>query len=237
MRFDIITAFPAMFTAFAENGVFGKGVKSGKIDIKCWNLRDFADNKHNRIDDRPFGGGSGMVLLPIPLQRALLEVKKVNAGRVILLSPQGRILDGEAVCAMAAQQSIILVCGRYRGIDERFIAQYVDAEISVGDYILSGGEVAAMVLMDAVSRFITDVLGNEQSLCEETFADGLLDAPCYTAPVNCFGMEVPALLRSGDHGAIRKWREEQSRLRTQQKRPDLWAAYLARSPRSSENGE
>jgi tRNA (guanine37-N1)-methyltransferase len=223
MWIGVISLFPEMFRAITDYGVTGRAVKNGLLNVQCWTPRDFAYDRHRSVDERPYGGGPGMLMMVQPLRDAIHEAKK-QAGegtKVIYLSPQGRKLDQQGVSELAAYQKIILVCGRYEGIDERLIATEIDEEWSIGDYVLSGGELAAMTLMDAVSRFIPGVLGHEDSAAEDSFAEGLLDCPHFTRPEVLEGMEVPAVLLSGNHADIRRWRLKQSLGRTWLRRPEL----------------
>jgi len=223
MWIGVISLFPEMFRAITDYGVTGRAVKNGLLNVQCWTPRDFAYDRHRSVDERPYGGGPGMLMMVQPLRDAIHEAKK-QAGegtKVIYLSPQGRKLDQQGVSELAAHQKIILVCGRYEGIDERLIATEIDEEWSIGDYVLSGGELAAMTLMDAVSRFIPGVLGHEDSAAEDSFAEGLLDCPHFTRPEVLEGMEVPAVLLSGNHADIRRWRLKQSLGRTWLRRPEL----------------
>jgi len=221
--FGVISLFPEMFETFTQQGVIGRAVKTGLLQVECFNPRDFTFDKHRTVDDRPYGGGPGMLMMVQPLKDAILAAKKA-AGRktkVIYLSPQGKKLDQAGVKQLSQNESLILVAGRYEGIDERVIQTQVDEEWSIGDYVLSGGELPAMVLMDAVSRFVPGVLGHEQSAEQDSFSHGLLDCPHYTRPENLDGELVPKVLLSGDHKKIRQWRLQQSLGRTWQRRPEL----------------
>lgn len=222
MRFDIITLMPAMFAPFLTSGVVGRAFAAGLAKAEVINLRDYGDD-NGAVDDRPFGGGSGMVLMAKPVVAAIRARRRVNPDLpVIYPTPRGRLFCDAEARRMAKLPGMILLCGRYRGIDERAITAEVDAEISVGDYVLSGGEVAAMTIMDAVLRHRDGVLGNPQSADEESFGgdDGLLDAPCYTRPAVFEGAEVPPVLLSGDHAAIRKWRQKMARQLTTKQAAD-----------------
>ncbi len=225
MTFDIITLFPKMFDSPFSEGIVGQAVGAKKINLSFWNPRDYTSDKHKSVDDRPFGGGDGMVMLPEILKRVLSDIKGKNQPkkrRVVYLSPQGALLNQKKAKYLAENfDQIVLLCGRYGGIDERIIQTEVDEEISVGDYILSGGELGAMVLIDTVARFIPGVLGNEVSPLEESFKDNLLEHPLYTRPREFEGRGVPEVLLSGNHSKILEWRKEQSILRTLEKRPDL----------------
>jgi tRNA (guanine37-N1)-methyltransferase len=227
MRIQVITLFPEEFTPLVDIGVTGRGIRDGKVELELLNPRDFAADRHRSVDDRPYGGGPGMVMAIEPLRsaihlaRARAEERAEGQARVGLLSPQGRRLDQEAVAELAQRQELILVCGRYEGIDERLIELEVDEEWSIGDYVLSGGELAAAVIIDAITRLLPGVLGDEQSAHQDSFSDGLLDFQHYTRPENVEGLHVPAVLLSGDHGAIARWRRKQSLGRTWQRRPEL----------------
>ena len=221
--FGVISLFPEMFQIFTQQGVVGRAVKNGLLNVECFNPRDFTFDKHRTVDDRPYGGGPGMLMMVQPLTDAILAAKQA-AGRktkVIYLSPQGKKLDQAGVKQLSENESLILVAGRYEGIDERVIQTQVDEEWSIGDYVLSGGELPAMILMDAVSRFVPGVLGHEQSAEQDSFSHGLLDCPHYTRPENLDGELVPKVLLSGDHEKIRQWRLQQSLGRTWQRRPEL----------------
>ncbi|MDP2562689.1 tRNA (guanosine(37)-N1)-methyltransferase TrmD [Psychrobium sp. 1_MG-2023] len=223
MWLGVITLFPEMFRAITEQGVTGRAVKQGLIQLQCWNPRDFTHDKHRTVDDRPYGGGPGMLMMVQPLRDAILAAKQAAGGdaKVIYLSPQGRRLDQTGVEELSQSDKLILICGRYEGIDERIIQSLVDEEWSIGDYVLSGGELPAMTLIDAVSRFVPGVLGKQASAEQDSFADGLLDCPHYTRPENLDGMTVPSVLLSGNHEKIKRWRLEQSLERTLKRRPDL----------------
>ena len=223
MWIGVISLFPEMFLSITGHGVTGRAVKNGLISVDCWNPRDFTYDRHHTVDDRPYGGGPGMLMLVEPLRKAI-HAAKAAAGdnaKVIYLSPQGRKLDQQGVCELAANEKLILVCGRYEGVDERVIQTEIDEEWSVGDYVLSGGELPAMVLIDAVSRFVPGVLGHQASAKEDSFADGLLDHPHYTRPEVLDGMCVPPVLLSGNHAEIDRWRMKQSLGRTWLRRPEL----------------
>jgi len=223
MWLGVITLFPDMFKAITEQGVTGRAVKQGLIQLQCWNPRDFTHDKHRSVDDRPYGGGPGMLMMVQPLRDAITAAKVAAGGdaKVIYLSPQGRRLDQTGVLELSTNEKLILICGRYEGIDERIIESLVDEEWSIGDYVLSGGELPAMTLIDAVSRFVPGVLGKQASAEQDSFSDGLLDCPHYTRPEILDGETVPSVLLSGNHEKIKRWRLEQSLLRTQTRRPDL----------------
>lgn len=223
MKIQVITLFPEEFTPLIDLGVTGRGIRQGKVRLELLNPRDFARDRRQTVDDRPYGGGPGMVMAVEPLRSAIRAARDATGGKaqVSLLSPQGRRLDQAVVREMAQREHLILVCGRYEGIDERLIELEVDEEWSVGDYILSGGELAAAVIIDAITRLVPGVLGDEQSAQQDSFTDGLLDCQHYTRPEEVDGLEVPPVLLSGDHGAIRRWRKKQSLGRTWLRRPDL----------------
>ena len=221
--FGVISLFPDMFSPFTQQGVIGRAVKSGKISVDTFNPRDFTHDRHRTVDDRPYGGGPGMLMMVKPLTDAIHAAKNIGGenSKVIYLSPQGKPLDQAGVKRLASIERTILICGRYEGIDERVIESHVDEEVSIGDYVLSGGELPAMVLMDAVARLVPGVLGHKASAVEDSFTDGLLDCPHYTRPEVLEGQKVPEVLLSGDHEKIRQWRLMQSLGRTMQRRPDL----------------
>ena len=223
MWLGIITLFPEMFKAITEQGITGRAVKNSLIQLQCWNPRDFTHDKHRTVDDRPYGGGPGMLMMVQPLRDAIVAAQAAAGGdaTVIYLSPQGRRLDQAGVEELAEREKLILICGRYEGIDERIINTLGDEEWSIGDYVLSGGELPAMTLIDAVSRFVPGVLGKMASAEQDSFSDGLLDCPHYTRPENLDGLSVPSVLLSGNHEKIKRWRLEQSLERTLKRRPDL----------------
>ena len=221
MRFDVISLFPAMFEAMRV-GVTGRAIERGQVQLALWNPRDFSDDMHRTVDDRPYGGGPGMVMMVDPLRRAISAAGAVApASPVVYLSPQGRRLDQDAVKEMAIRPGLVLLAGRYEGIDERLIEAYVDEQWSIGDYVVSGGELPAMVLMDAVIRQLPGVLGHADSAKQDSYADGLLDCPHYTRPEEIEGRRVPEVLTSGNHDLIRRWRLQQALGRTWLRRPDL----------------
>jgi tRNA (guanine37-N1)-methyltransferase len=221
MRFDIITIFPDMFGSVISRGVIKKALDKGLIEVHIHNLRDFTFDKHKQIDDRPFGGGQGMVLKSEPIFAAVEKIKLNEKTPVYLLSPQGRKFDFSLAEELAQHPQVIIICGRYEGVDERVIQYLVTDEISIGDYILTGGEPAAIVIVDAISRFIPQVVGNVESVKSDSFCEGLLEFPQYTRPRNFRGMEVPEVLFSGDHSKIESWRREKSLEKTWRQRPDL----------------
>lgn len=222
MKFDILTLFPQMFPPFYQEGVLGRALKNGLLDINLINIRSFAKGPHKVTDDRPYGGGNGMVMKPGPVCRALQSIKRVDGrSAVILLTPQGQTFDQSIAWDLSKLDQLVLVCGRYEGVDERVRERYVDRELSIGDYILSGGELGAMVVVDAVSRLVPGVLGGERSNLEDSFEQGLIEYPHYTRPRVFEGVEVPEVLLSGDHEKIRLWRRKESLKRTRDRRPDL----------------
>ena len=223
MRVEVISLFPEMFAAITEYGITSRAVAQGLLELNCWNPRSFTEDRHQTVDDRPFGGGPGMVMKIKPLEDALAAAKHAIGGpaKVIYLSPQGRQLKQDAVSELAKQDNLILIAGRYEGIDERFIETYVDEEWSIGDYVLSGGELPAMVLIDAVTRLLPGALNHADSAQEDSFSDGLLDCPHYTRPVRYAGKDVPEVLLSGNHEHIRRWRLQQALGRTAERRADL----------------
>lgn len=225
LRFDVITLFPEMFAAVTESGITRRALERGLWQLARWNPRDWAENDYRRVDDRPFGGGPGMVMQPVPLEKAIDAARQARGGegRVIYLSPQGAPLTHGRVGDLAATKGAILLCGRYEGVDERLIERRVDEEISLGDFVLSGGEIAAMALIDACVRQLPGALSDEASAVEESFVVGLLDCPHYTRPEVYEDMAVPEILLSGHHENIRRWRLKQSLARTRKRRPDLLA--------------
>ena len=224
IRFHVVTLFPEMFAALTHSGISGRALETGLWSLGLWNPRDFTRDNYRTVDDRPYGGGPGMLMLAEPLEKALDAARKAGGGRVIYLSPQGRKLDHRKVMELAGRTAVTLLCGRYEGIDERLIERRVDEELSIGDYVLSGGELAAMTVIDAVVRQIPGALGDGQSAAEESFVEGLFDCPQYTRPDVYAGVRVPEVLLSGHHENIRRWRLQQALGRTWLRRPDLLAA-------------
>ena len=223
MQFNIITLFPDMFSAISNEGVIARAIKKSIISIKTWQLREFSNNQYKNVDDKPYGGGAGMVMQVKPIRDCLIAIKKDSPETtVVYLSPQGQKLDQKLVEELATRSSITFLCGRYEGVDERVIEHDVDMEISIGDYVISGGELAAMVAIDAVSRRLPGVLGNESSL-KDSFSNNLLDHPHYTRPEVVDGQSVPEVLLSGHQAKIDAWRMQQSIEKTKLKRPDLLA--------------
>lgn len=223
MRIDCLTLFPDMMKSVLDESIIGRASKAGVLDIRYTNIRDFAENKHNRVDDTPYGGGMGMVMQAGPIYRAYQSVLETAEAKpkVIYMSPQGRVFNQQIAKELATESHLVFLCGHYEGVDERVIEEIVDEELSIGDYVLTGGEIPALTVIDAVSRMIPGVLPSEEAFSEESLYNGLLEYPQYTRPPVFLGREVPAVLLSGHHENIGKWRREQSVLRTALKRPDL----------------
>lgn len=226
MRFDLITLFPEMLSAITGQGVTGRAVDRGLVDVHHWNPREFTEDRHRTVDDRPYGGGPGMVMLYEPLKKAIRQARDSHkesgiSPHLIYLSPQGEPLTQGRAEELSKRDGLILLAGRYEGVDERLIESEVDEEISIGDYVVSGGELPAMVLMDAVIRLLPGALGHEDSAAEDSFSDSLLDHPHYSRPEEIDGRSVPEVLLSGNHQAIARWRREQAELRTKKRRPDI----------------
>ena len=223
MRFDIVTLFPGLIRSGTSEGVTGRAIDRGLVDLRTWDPRCYAADKHRTVDDRPYGGGPGMVMKVEPLRDAIRAARKDSTlpAKTVFLSPQGRLLNQRAIVDFAKLPRLILVAGRYEGVDERLIEAEIDEEWSIGDYVLSGGELAAMVMFDAVVRLIPGVLGHAESAEQDSHMAGLLDCPHYTRPERVDGLEVPRILQSGNHEAIRRWRLRQALRRTRQRRPDL----------------
>jgi tRNA (guanine37-N1)-methyltransferase len=222
MEIDILSLFPDYFRGPFDVSMIQRAKDAGLITIRQTNIRDFAENKHGRVDDRPFGGGPGMVMCPGPVARAIRSVRRPNS-HVVYLSPQGKVLNAAKCQELAKKEHLIFLCGHYEGVDERILKTQIDEEISIGDYVLTNGCVAAIVVIDALSRFVPGVIGDPDSVREDSFQEGLLDAPHYTRPEIFEGMEVPAVLLGGNHAEIRKWRKTQSLIKTRRVRPDLLA--------------
>jgi tRNA (guanine37-N1)-methyltransferase len=219
---EILTLFPGFFSGPLRESILGRGRESGAAEVTVTDIRDFARDRHRKTDDAPYGGGAGMIMKPEPLVGALEHASQAQPSAPrILLTPQGRPLDQSGVESLASEDGMILTCGRYEGVDQRVRDGWIDREISIGDFVLSGGEPAALVLVDAVVRLLPGVLGNQASLDEESFSDGTLEYPQYTRPREFRGREVPDVLLSGDHGRIAEWRRQQALERTRQRRPDL----------------
>jgi tRNA (guanine37-N1)-methyltransferase len=223
MRIDVVSIFPQMFRALTESGITQRAIEQGVLRLQIWNPRDYASDSYRRVDDRPYGGGPGMVMMPEPIDVAIRAAKAAHseAVPVVFLTPQGRRLDHSGVTELVSCRGLVLIAGRYEGIDERVLRRHVDEEWSIGDYVLSGGELAAMVIIDAMARQLPGGLGNADSAEQDSFANGLLDYEHYTRPELYDGQAVPAVLLSGDHDAIRRWRLKQSLGRTWLRRPDL----------------
>jgi tRNA (guanine37-N1)-methyltransferase len=237
LRIDILTLFPEMFDAFRATSIVGRACQHGLVDIHLTNIRDFALDKYGSVDDAPFGGGPGMVLMCQPLFDAVEHLraeqglqKNLPKGKVLLMTPQGRPLTQAIAAELAARDRLIIIAGHYEGFDERIRQGLADDEISIGDFVLSGGEIAAMALVDAVARLQPGALGKDESTHEESFSTGLLEYPQYTRPREFRGMQVPEVLLSGDHGKIIRWRAEQARKRTRERRADLWEKYVKEHP-------
>lgn len=236
MLFEILTLFPAMFDGPFSDSIIKRAVDKNLASIRFVNFRDFTEDKHKTVDDTPYGGDPGMLIKPEPLAGAIVATKARLANKgitpwVAFLSAQGRQLDHELVETLGSKDAIVLVCGHYKGIDQRVIDKYADMEISVGDYVLSGGEIPAMIVVDAVTRLIPGVLGNPESAERDSFFNGLLDSPQYTRPEEWEGLAVPDVLVSGHHENIRQWRMEQSIKLTKERRPDLWERFKRRRDR------
>ena len=222
MDFTVLTLFPEMFSVLLAGGIVRRAIEAEYITVEPVNIRDFAKDRHRTVDDRPYGGGSGMLMKPEPLAEAIRQAgKKHPEAWKILLTPQGRLFDQKVAGELAEQPSVILVCGRYEGVDERVREHLVDEELSIGNYVLTGGELAAMVIIDAVTRLVPGTLGSEASAQEDSFSGGLLEYPQYTRPRSFEGVDVPEVLVSGNHAAIKEWRRRASLVRTMLKRPDL----------------
>jgi tRNA (guanine37-N1)-methyltransferase len=227
-RFDVITLFPEMFDAITKHGITSRALKQKIYDLQCWNPRDFTTDNHKTVDDRPFGGGPGMVMLAEPLEKAIEAAKQARAKEnteswVIHLSPAGKPLTHQKVMQLSKKQGLVLLTSRYEGVDQRLIDAQVDEEISIGDYVLSGGELPAMALIDAIVRQLPGSLGDGDSAIEDSFVNGLLDCPHYTRPEEYKGVKVPEVLMSGNHAKIKQWRLKMSLQRTRDQRPDLLA--------------
>jgi tRNA (guanine37-N1)-methyltransferase len=231
LRIDILTLFCEMFDGFLSASIVGRAIRGGLLEVHRTNIRDFATDSYGSVDDAPFGGGPGMVLMCQPIFDAVQSVRAeaAPAGKVVLLTPQGRPMDQALARELSEEPRLILVAGHYEGFDERTRVGLADMEVSLGDFVLSGGEVAAMALIDAVVRLLPGALGKDESTREESFSAGLLEYPQYTRPREFRGMAVPEVLLSGDHAKIARWRDEQAELRTMQRRPDLWEKYKKRN--------
>jgi tRNA (guanine37-N1)-methyltransferase len=222
MIFDVLTLFPGMLVSPLQESILGRAGKQQLLQVRLHNLRDWAEGKHQVTDDTPYGGGDGMVMKPEPIARAIADLRANSPrAKVLLMTPQGTPFTHQAACRLAAEEGLIFLCGRYEGFDERVRQSLVDAEYSIGDFVLTGGELPALVMIDAIARFLPGVLGGSDSAEIDSFSDGLLEYPQYTRPAVFNGMAVPDVLLSGDHGRIARWRREQQLLRTLQRRPDL----------------
>ena len=228
MKISILTLFPEMCEAFVNESIIGRAVKNEKVDIKCINIRDYANNKHNKVDDTPYGGGMGMIMSAEPIYNAYKSVCDGEKPHLVYLSPKGKTFTQQKAVELSKLDHLVLLCGHYEGIDERVLEEIVTDYVSIGDYVLTGGELPAMVMIDAISRFVPGVLSNDESAQTESFHDDLLEYPQYTRPAVWMGKEVPAVLLSGDHKKVEEWRLEQSISRTKERRPDLYALYEAR---------
>ena len=233
MQFDVVTLFPEMFAALTQSGVTRRAFEQNRCGLSLWNPRDFTTDNHRTVDDRPYGGGPGMVMMARPLEATITAAKQrqlelgLAAPRVVFMSPQGRPLTHERVTQLKAEPGLVILCGRYEAVDQRLLDRCVDEEISVGDFVLSGGELPAMVLMDAVIRLLPGVLNTEASAIEDSFVNGLLDSPHYTRPETYEGMAVPPVLMGGNHAEIGKWRRQRMLEATAKKRPDLLVSARA----------
>lgn len=245
IRFDCLTLFPDMLRAVLGDSIIGRAASRGLLDIRYVNIRDFAGNKHNRVDDAPYGGGSGMVMQPGPIYDAYRSVADGldYKPHVIYLSPQGRVFDQSVAAELVQKRHLVLLCGHYEGVDERVLEEIVDEELSLGDFVLTGGEIPAMAVIDAVSRLVPGVLSSEEAYQQESHFSGLLEYPHYTRPPEFHGRSVPDILLSGHHENVDKWRHEQALLRTRRKRPDMLARadlteedkrFLERTPETTD---
>ena len=229
-HFDVISLFPEMLQSYLETSILGRAVENGMIDVGLTNPRDFTTDRHHKVDDTPFGGGAGMLMMAEPIYQAVSEVRaRRSPHKVLLLSPSGPVFDQDMAMEIASWGSVALICGRYEGVDERVAEHVVDGELSIGDYVLTGGEIGALTVIDAVSRLLEGVLGNSEGAANESFADAyLLEQPQYTRPRVWRDHEIPEVLLSGDHGKIHSWRMDQRIQRTSVRRPDLYAKFLKR---------
>jgi len=230
MKIDIMTLFPEMCNAFLNESIIGRARQSGKVEINCVNIRDFTKDKHNRVDDSTYGGGTGMLMQAQPIYDCYKSLcEKNEKPHVIYMSPQGRVLTQQRARELSEKEHIIILCGHYEGVDERVLEEIVDEEISIGDYVVTGGELPALILTDCISRMLDGVLRNEEAYSLESHYDGLLEYPQYTKPFEWHGKTVPEVLISGHHANIDKWRREQSIERTREKRPDLYEKFIEKS--------
>jgi tRNA (guanine37-N1)-methyltransferase len=224
MRFNVLTLFPEMFSGFLSESMARRAVQAGLIEVNLYNIRDYSKDKHHRADDYPFGGGAGLVMMPQPLFDCFYDVQRANEGRRtvnVYMTPKGEPLTGKIAEELSGYEAVNILCGHYEGIDQRVIDRFIEREISIGDYVLTGGELPAMILIDCAMRFVPGVLGNEASGDEESFSDGLLEYPQYTRPYEYEGLQVPDVVLSGHHANIRAWRRQKSLEETLKKRPDL----------------
>lgn len=234
MKFDILTLFPEMVQTVLSTSIIGRAKEAGKIEVSCHQIRDFSQNKHRNTDDTPYGGGNGMVMTAQPIADCLLSVlsycKEEEKKRVIYLSPKGALFTQQKAAELTEYDRLILLCGHYEGVDQRVLDEFADEEISIGDYVLTGGELPACIVVDAVARQLDGVLASKESYTDESIACGLLEYPQYTHPAEFRGRQVPPILLSGNHGEIAKWRLEQSLALTKERRPDLYKAYMEAHP-------
>ena len=235
MKIDVLTLFPEMFTPVTESSMLGRAVEKGILDIRLTDIRDFSNDKHNKADDYPFGGGGGMVMMADPIFGALESVN-AEGKKILYMSPRGKILDREMISRLSVQEELVILCGHYEGVDQRVIDYWNMEEVSIGDYVLTGGELPAMVLIDSVARLVPDVLGNESSALDESIYSGLLEHPQYTKPREYRGMNVPEVLVSGNHKLIELWKFREALLLTKKRRPDLFEDYI-KSERSFSQDE
>ena len=235
MKIDVLTIYPGMFPGPLDESIVKRAQESGKLQLRFIDLRDYTHDRHRTVDDRPFGGGPGMLMKPEPLFEAIENLRGSNT-RVILTSPAGRQFKQEIAKQMSNEEHLILVCGSFEGFDERVREHLANDEISIGDYVLTNGALPAMVIIDAITRLLPGVLGDDESSQDESFSEGLLEYPQYTRPAEFKGMKVPEVLQSGDHAAIKKWRSEKARMRTEQRRPDLLKNKNLNENKSNESG-
>ena len=235
MKIDVLTIYPGMFPGPLDESIVKRAQESGKLQLRFIDLRDYTHDRHRTVDDRPFGGGPGMLMKPEPLFEAIENLRESNT-RIILTSPAGRQFKQEIAKQMSNEEHLILVCGSFEGFDERVREHLANDEISIGDYVLTNGALPAMVIIDAITRLLPGVLGDDESSQDESFSEGLLEYPQYTRPAEFKGMKVPEVLQSGDHAAIKKWRSEKARMRTEQRRPDLLKNKNLNENKSNESG-
>ena len=235
MKIDVLTIYPGMFPGPLDESIVKRAQESGKLQLRFIDLRDYTHDRHRTVDDRPFGGGPGMLMKPEPLFEAIENLRESNT-RIILTSPAGRQFKQEIAKQMSNEEHLILVCGSFEGFDERVREHLANDEISIGDYVLTNGALPAMVIIDAITRLLPGVLGDDESSQDESFSEGLLEYPQYTRPAEFKGMKVPEVLQSGDHAAIKKWRSEKARIRTEQRRPDLLKNKNLNENKSNESG-